>query len=80
MKPGETKSYSQKVSVRYVDDLEDEEYSGKLKTDYTYLGAFRVSVPAGTFDAILLRTRSTARLVRPIPVGRATVFLHRGSA
>jgi hypothetical protein len=57
MKPGETKSYSQKVSVRYVDDLEDEEYSGKLKTDYTYLGAFRVSVPAGTFDAILLRTK-----------------------
>jgi len=55
LKPGETRTYSQKVSVRYVDDLTDEQYSGTLKTDYTYVGTYRLTVPAGTFDAILMR-------------------------
>jgi hypothetical protein len=56
MKLGETRSYSQQVSVRFFDDLSDERYSGTLKTDYTYIGTFQVKVPAGTFDAILLRS------------------------
>jgi hypothetical protein len=57
MQPGETRSYSQQVSVRYFDDLSDEQYSGTLKSDYTYVGTFRVTVPAGTFDAALLRVK-----------------------
>jgi hypothetical protein len=55
MKAGETRSYSQTVSVRYVDDISDERYSGTLKSDYTYIGTFRVTVPAGTYEATLLR-------------------------
>ena len=57
MKPGQTVSNTQKVSVRYLDDLSDERYSGNLKSDYTYVGTYRVKVPAGTFDAILLRVK-----------------------
>jgi hypothetical protein len=57
MKPGETRTVSQTISVRYLDDINDEQWSGKLKSDYTYVGTYRVTVPAGTFDSILLRTR-----------------------
>ena len=62
MKPGETRSYSQQVSIRYLDDITDERYSGKLKTDYTYVGTFRVTVPAGVFDAILLRNKVEGKI------------------
>jgi hypothetical protein len=62
MKPGETRTYSQQVSVRYFDDISNERYSGTLKTDYTYVGTFRVTVPGGTFDAILLRARVEGKI------------------
>jgi hypothetical protein len=56
MKPGETRRFVQQVSVRYLDDIDDEQWSGKLETDFTYVGTYRTKVPAGTFDAVLLRT------------------------
>ena len=56
MKPGETRRFSQEVSVRYLDNIDDEQWSGKLETDFTYVGTYRTKVPAGTFDAVLLRT------------------------
>jgi hypothetical protein len=62
MKPGETRSYSQEVSVRYLEDISNERYSGKLKSDYTYVGTFRVTVPAGTFEAILLRVKVEGKI------------------
>jgi hypothetical protein len=62
MEPGETRSYSQRVSVRYFDDLSNERYGGTLKTEYTYLGTFRVTVPAGRFDAILLRAKIDGKI------------------
>jgi hypothetical protein len=55
MRPGQTISYAQKVSVRYLDDLSDEKYTGTLKSDYTYVGTYKMTVPAGTFEAVLLR-------------------------
>ncbi len=62
MKPGETRSYSQQISVRYFDDLSNQRYSGTLKSDYTYVGTFRVTVPAGTFEAILLRAKVEGKI------------------
>jgi hypothetical protein len=56
MKPGETRRFVQQVSVRYLDDIDDEQWSGKLETDFTYVGTYRTKVPAGIFDAVLLRT------------------------
>jgi hypothetical protein len=55
MKPGETRRFVQQVSVRYLDDIDDEQWSGKLENDFTYVGTYRTKVPAGTFDAVLLR-------------------------
>src|SRR5277367_1509134 len=55
MKPGETRSYSQQVSVVELDDPTDQEYSGSLNGTYTYVGTYQVKVPDGTYDAVLLR-------------------------
>jgi hypothetical protein len=57
MKPGETRRFVQQVSVRYLDDIGAEQWSGKLQNDFTYLGTYRVKVPAGTYDAVLLRSK-----------------------
>jgi len=55
MKPGESRSFKQKVSVNYLDDPTRRDWGGLLNATYTYVGTYRVTVPAGTFDAILIR-------------------------
>jgi hypothetical protein len=55
MKPGESRSFRQKVSVNYLDDPTKRDWGGKLNATYTYVGAYNVTVPAGTFNAILIR-------------------------
>jgi hypothetical protein len=57
MKPGETQSFSQKVSVNYLDDPTDQRYSGTLSGTYTYVGTYQVTVPAGTYPAVLFRLK-----------------------
>jgi len=55
MKPGESRSFRQKVSVNYLDDPTKRDWGGKLNATYTYLGTYSLTVPAGTFPAILIR-------------------------
>jgi hypothetical protein len=55
MQPGETRTYTQQVSVNYLDDPTDQRYSGSLNGSYTYVGTYQVTVPAGTFPAVLFR-------------------------
>src|SRR6266851_2773861 len=55
MKPGESRSFSQKVSVNYLDDPTRRDWGGKLNATYTFVGTYSVTVPAGTFKAILIR-------------------------
>jgi hypothetical protein len=55
MEPGETRSYSQRVAVIALDDPADQEYSGTLHGDYTYVGNYQVTVPAGNYSAVLFR-------------------------
>lgn len=55
MQPGETRTLSQTVAVNYLDDPTSRDYSGTLTSTYTYVGTYRLAVPAGAFDAILLR-------------------------
>jgi hypothetical protein len=62
MKPGETRSYSQKVSVNYLDEPTEQDYAGTLKGTYAYLGTYQVTVPAGTFDAVLLRVECAGKV------------------
>jgi hypothetical protein len=55
MKPGESRSFRQKVSVNYLDDPTRRDWGGKLNATYTFVGTYSVTVPAGTFNAILIR-------------------------
>jgi hypothetical protein len=62
MKPGETRSYSQQVSVIELDYPADQEYSGSLNGTYTYVGTYQVTVPAGTYEAVLLRLKCAGKV------------------
>jgi hypothetical protein len=62
MKPGETRSYSQQVAVIALDDPADQEYSGSLNGTYTYVGTYPVKVPAGTYEAVLLRLKCDGKV------------------
>lgn len=62
MKPGEARPFSQTVSVNHLDDPADQEYSGSLNGTYTYLGTYQVTVPAGTYEAVLLRLRCEGKV------------------
>ena len=55
MRPGESRSYTQKVAVMALDDPADQKYSGTLHGTYTYVGKYQVTVPAGVYDAVLFR-------------------------
>ena len=55
MKPGESRSFTQQVAVNHLDDPSDLDYSGSLAGTFTYVGTYQVTVPAGTFPAVLFR-------------------------
>ena len=55
LKPGESRTFSQTVAVNYLDDPTSRDYSGTLNAKYTYVGTYQVTVPAGTYQAILVR-------------------------
>jgi len=62
MQPGETRRFSQSVAVNYLDDPTSRDYSGALKGSYTYLGTYQVTVPAGTYPAILMRLKYSGKV------------------
>jgi hypothetical protein len=62
MKPGQSRSLTQKVSVNYLDDPSDQRYSGSLTGAYTYVGTYEVTVPAGSYPAILIRLRYAGKV------------------
>jgi hypothetical protein len=57
MQPGESRPYTQKIAVDYLDDPSDQRFSGTVNGTYTYMGTYQVTVPAGTFQAILIRVK-----------------------
>ena len=62
MQPGETRTFSQSVAVNYLDDPTSRDYSGNLQGSYTYVGTYQVTVPAGTFPAILMRLKYSGKV------------------
>ncbi len=62
MQPGESRTYTQQVSVNYLDDPSDQRYSGSLTGTYTYVGTYQVTVPAGTFPAVLFRVKCAGKV------------------
>ena len=62
MQPGESRPVSQSVSVNYLDDPSDQRYSGTLSGTFTYVGTFQVTVPAGTYQAVLFRQKFSGKI------------------
>jgi hypothetical protein len=54
MNAGDKKTMTLKVNVYDLNDPSDLEHQGSLDLTLTYVGAYKVTVPAGTFDAALL--------------------------
>jgi len=44
IQPGESRNYTQQVSVNYLDDPSDQRYSGSINGTYTYIGTYQVTV------------------------------------
>jgi hypothetical protein len=55
LKPGESRKSTLQVAVYDLSDLKKVSHSGSLGVTYTYIGSYRVTVPAGTYDAALIR-------------------------
>jgi hypothetical protein len=62
MKPGDTRSFAQTVSVNYLNDPTSQDYAGSLTGTYAYIGTYEVTVPAGTFPALLVRVRCEGKV------------------
>jgi hypothetical protein len=54
MNAGDEKTMTLKVEVFDLDDPTDLTHQGSLTLTLSYIGAYKVTVPAGTFDAALL--------------------------
>jgi hypothetical protein len=74
MQPGETRTVAQTVSVKYLDDPAQEKYAGSVQSTSTYVGTYTVTVPAGTYQAILMRHQFTGK-VGPADTQDLTYYL-----
>jgi hypothetical protein len=55
MSPGESKKVAIDVKVYDLSSPSEVSHSGSLNLEYSYIGAYQVTVPAGSYDAALLR-------------------------
>jgi len=55
LKPGESRRVTTKVEVSDLSSPTKIEHKGTLDITYTYIGIYKVTVPAGTYDAVLIR-------------------------
>jgi hypothetical protein len=55
LRPGQSVTSSHKVDVYDLSNLTEVAHSGSLDITYSHLGTFRVTVPAGTYDAALVK-------------------------
>lgn len=55
MSPGDSKKVTIGVKVYDLSSPDEVSHSGSLDLEYSYVGAYKVTVPAGSYDAALLR-------------------------
>ncbi|MGH6644843.1 MAG: hypothetical protein ACRED3_19330, partial [Bradyrhizobium sp.] len=53
--PGQSQKVTVKVAVSDLSDPTDVNHKGTLNITYTYIGAYKVTVPAGSYDAVLIK-------------------------
>jgi hypothetical protein len=55
MNPGDNQNVTIAVNVYDLGNLQEVSHSGSLQLAFSYIGAYRVTVPAGSYDAMLLK-------------------------
>ena len=55
LQPGQSVTSSHRVEVYDLSNLTEVSHSGSLDVTYSHLGTFRVTVPAGSYDAALVK-------------------------
>jgi hypothetical protein len=55
MKPGESQKVTIGVKVYDLSSPDEVSHSGSLDLEYSYIGAYKVTVPAGSYEAALLK-------------------------
>jgi hypothetical protein len=55
MNPGGNQNVTIAVNVYDLSDPQEVSHSGSLNLEFSYIGAYRVTVPAGSYDAALLK-------------------------
>ncbi len=76
MSPGDSKEVTIGVKVYDLSSPDEVSHSGSLDLDYSYVGAYKVTVPAGSYDAALLKWDYEGS-VGPASVERHAVPPHR---
>ena len=56
MKPGDTSEAETEIKIYELHDPTHLKYKGRLKVTHTYLGAYEITVPAGKFETVLIRS------------------------
>jgi hypothetical protein len=70
---GERRVFDGKIDVYSASNPATKWYSGKIQAATTYAGVYRVRTPAGTFDAILIRTEYRIDILAVVSV-RDTLY------
>jgi hypothetical protein len=53
--PGQSRKLTVQVAVSDLSDPTDVNHKGSLDVTYTYIGAYKVTVPAGNYDTVLIK-------------------------
>ena len=62
MRPGEKNEMETDIKVYDLHDPTDEKYKGHLKVTHTYVGAYEVTVPAGNYRTVLIKSSYTGKV------------------
>jgi hypothetical protein len=55
MKPGDSKAFTIGVKVSDLSSPQDVSHEGTLNVTYSYIGAYKINTPAGSYDAALIK-------------------------
>jgi len=62
VKPGESRTVKSKLKVYDLSHPDHLSHKGHLDVKYTYVGAYRVTVPEGSYEAVLLKWQYNGKI------------------
>jgi len=78
MKPGDSSQVETVVKVYALHDPTHLKYKGRLKVTHTYLGAYEITVPAGKYETVLIRSSYAGKVGPAHVVDGGYKFYARG--